>query len=222
MTKQYIDPSKIYVWVHTWWKRDDVRKATLASLDTSDAAGLYHVHRQDESHCKVHFFIHTMRTICAMEDYDWILRLEDDTLVNKHLIHNVCTWPVPHVEPKFGMGFLSVSNPVLKDTPHIAYGEKLKTPWRNYKAMHFGGGILWNRREFQKRIRRIKKCMCRHVPHLACAVCPSQVFREDGLRSYFHVPSIVKIDLSYARHVDGKVIGEGVHGTQPFDRDFRR
>jgi hypothetical protein len=222
MTTQYIDPARMCVWVHTWWKRDGVRDATLRSLDASDAAGRYEVCRQGEDQCKVHFFISTIQEMCSSGKYDWILRLEDDTIVNKHLIHNVCTWPVPHVEPKFGMGFLSVTDPVLKDSAHVGVGEKLKTPWRKYeKGVHFGGGILWEALTLAPRINRIKGCMCRTPGHLSCAVCPSTIFFQDGLRSYWHVPSLVRIDLKIPRH-DGKVVGENIYGSQPFDAKFRR
>lgn len=220
MTHVYIDPSQLGIWVNTWWKRDGVRDATLASLDASDSAGRYQVRRQTESDCCVQFFCNVMRELC--ETYTWVLRIEDDVLVNRHIVHNVTTWPAPHVEPKFGMGFLSVTHPVLADKAHVGYGEKLKTPWRKHRGMHFGGGLLWKSSDFLPRIHRIQKCLCEWRPMFAAAVCPSSILFDDGLRSYFHLPSLVKIDLSIPRSRDDKLIGEAVYGTQPFDADFRR
>jgi hypothetical protein len=218
--RQYIQPKDLHIWVQTWWKRDGVRDTTLRSLEASDVGKGYEVRRQPEESGCVDYFIATMREICG--SYKWVLRIEDDTIVNRHLLHNVLTWPVPHVEPKFGMGFLSVTNPVLKDHPHIGLGEKLKTPWRNYNGMHFGGGMLWRSDLFMARLARIEACLRKWQPRFAAAVCPSSVFFEDGLRAYFHVPSIVRIDLSIPRSRDGKVVPEARFGSQPFDVKFRR
>ena len=222
MAELYIKPSNLYVWVHTWWKRDNVVGATLASLDESDARNRYGVHRQREENDKIQFFIDVMRLACSRKGVKWVVRIEDDTVVNKHLIHNICTWPAPHVEANFGMGFLSVPTLALEDTAHVEYGEVQKTPWRNYElGMHFGGGVLYNAKLFSDHVVKIRECMETHRPGLASSICPSQVFFEQGLRSYFHVPSLVKIDLTIPRY-DGKVVGESVYGPQPFDPEFKR
>lgn len=222
-TNPFIRPDELYVWVHTWWGRDGVRDATLRSLDASDTKDRYHVHRQGKEHEKVTFFIETMRSICADPKNKWILRLEDDTIVNRFLVHNTCRWAAPHKEPHFGMGFLSVPNPVLSDKSRLGRGEVLGTPWRkNEGGMHFGGGILWKSSIFSAAMADVENCLRRHLPNLACAVCPSSVFFKKGLRSYFHVPSLVKIDLTLPRHLDGKSPGEAFYGTQPFSENYKR
>ena len=215
-----IDPSRLIVWVQTWYKRDGVRDKTLASLEASDVGKNYEVVRQPEGECCVNYYVRAMKRFCR--DYDWILRIEDDTIVNRHLLHNVCTWPAPHGEPKFGMGFLSVTHPVLKDAAHIGYGEKHKTPWRNYRGMHFGGGMLYKADLFRERAGKIKRCMCQWHPKFAAAVCPSAALFDDGYRAYFHLPSLVRIDLAIPRSLDGKVVDESKYGTQPFDENWRR
>jgi hypothetical protein len=196
--------------------------ATLDSLNQSDAKGEYAVHRQRRENDKKQFFVDTMRMLCSRKDIDWILRLEDDTLVNKHLIHNVCTWPVPHAEYKFGVGFLSVTDPILADSGRVALGENLQTRYRNcVNGVHFGGGMLWSRELFKKHFDEIAACIFGYRGQLAPAICTSKVFLKHGLRSYWHIPSIVKIDTTLPRF-DGKVVGEAVYGTQPFDPEFRR
>jgi hypothetical protein len=222
MTKTFINSKDLGVWVHTWWKRDGVRDPTIDSMDASDAAGRYEVLRQAPSECPVEFFMGCMRDMC--DRFDWIVRIEDDTVVNEHLIHNVCTWAVPFEEPRFGMGFLSAPELALADTLHTAYGEVHATPWRKFRGMHFGGGMLWKADTFRGIADDVEACLLQWIreDRLACAVCPSSVLYDRGLRAYFHLPSLVRIDLSIPRSTDGLVLDESDFGSQPFDRKFRR
>jgi hypothetical protein len=178
------------------------------------------VERQSEKDDRVKFAINAwQRAIDSGKK--WILRLEDDVLVNRYLLHNVCSWRSPHVEPKFGLGFLSVPGLVLTDRARIAYGEKLRTPFRNWPEMHFGGGMLIRAEVLKPVLDQYEACLSLGKS-LRNSCCLSKVLYAKGLRSYFHLPSIVRINLALPRGSDGKVIPESVFGTQPYEEKFRR
>ena len=98
----------VQVYVHTCPARRDTVGATLASLDASDAAGRYIVIEHPDGVPAQQFYVDALRQAVA-SGKRWVVRIEDDAEVNKHLLHNVLSWAALR-DPAFGMGFLSNAN----------------------------------------------------------------------------------------------------------------
>lgn len=113
----------VTVIVQTCGEREQVREATIASLRQSDARDFTVIHHPvGTRHCR--FFLEVLRTMADV-DTPWVIRLEDDVLVSKHLIHNFLTWPALRDE-RFGIGWLYVSEMVRMCHPPDARGHRLR------------------------------------------------------------------------------------------------
>ncbi len=219
---KFIDPKTLRVWVHTWWARTEVMQGTLKSLDASDAAGIYTVEVQGKVD-PITFYIETLARMCL--EAEWILRFEDDTLVNRHILHNVGAWNVPYSEPDFGIGYLSVPQNVRDDAEHVGRGAVTGCPYRKYPELHFGGCMLFQSSTLHPRLEAIEAGMRGH-PHAAWgqyafACAPSAAMWRDGLEAYFHTPTLVMLDLKAPRNSDGAVLGEAAYGPQSLDFDWK-
>lgn len=62
-----------------------------------------------------HFF-DVLDAMCAA-DADYVIRLEDDAIINRHLRHNCLTWPAAH-RPRFGAGWLYSAPRSSQDFTH--------------------------------------------------------------------------------------------------------
>lgn len=104
-------PSDIFVWVQTTRKRD--AQPTLDSIEASDIGTRYHVCEDPQPRVTLEDYVSLqqwwMDASLEMADraeragYSWILRLEDDILVNEHILHNATSWAAPR-DPRFGYG----------------------------------------------------------------------------------------------------------------------
>jgi hypothetical protein len=105
----------IRVWVHTCAARLDKLLPTLESIDASDIGVDYEVLESPMwcdtpwQECEA-WYVETMRRLAAEpfidgRPADLILRLEDDVIVNRHIIHNCRTWSAVR-KPNFALGIL--------------------------------------------------------------------------------------------------------------------
>ncbi len=107
-----IDEGWFRVFVHTCSARREKLGPTLESLDASDLKGRYEVLEAPMGHPTVihAWWSETMRRLASEPFFEgkpprFILRLEDDVIVNRHILHNVASWQALH-EPNFGFGQL--------------------------------------------------------------------------------------------------------------------
>jgi hypothetical protein len=115
---------RIRAFVHTCAPRQGKLGPTLASLDASDLAGNYEVIEAPVgigTDAFERWYLSTMRRMATepLDDglpADLIVRVEDDTIVNKHIAHNCCTWPAVR-EPDFGIGWLFLYDPWWNPDP---------------------------------------------------------------------------------------------------------
>jgi hypothetical protein len=107
-----VDEDEIRVWVHTCEGGRKRIGPTLESLDASDLKGRYEVLDSPMGDGRtIHKWWSETMTRLATEPYKngkppcFIIRLEDDVIVNKHIMHNAASWQAIQ-EPNFGMGQL--------------------------------------------------------------------------------------------------------------------
>lgn len=215
--KPIIDPDELLIWVHTWHGRDELRQPTLASLDASDAAGRYEIMRQPEGVDRDVFYMDTLRDIASRPGIGWMLRLEDDTVVNPHLLHNVCRWGAVH-SARFGAGWLSVTREMLKACVAEIDGYHV----RDYKECHFAGGVLMRTSLLETLLDRIEHRLTTHPSvrnkdRFAPGCALSHAVYKSGRRVFFHEPAIVAIDLRVPAYHGKKQPA----WSQPFSPTYR-
>lgn len=142
----------LFVWVHSSKRRDP--SSTLQSVEASDIGKNYLHVRDEESRTFPKDYPNLQQwwqqqwlkaaKLAEEQDCQWILRLEDDIIVNRHIRHNVLTWPALR-DPDFGLGTVfwmdywdkdpeifktsEHSGEDYRDTPDVegAQGQVLKT-----------------------------------------------------------------------------------------------
>lgn len=213
-----IDPRRILVWVHTWHGRSERdRAATLRSLDASDAAGKYEVKCQPASAHRDDFYMSTLHAICARSDIDYMLRIEDDALVSRHLLHNASSWKaVQHA--RFGAGWLSVTDDLLADARHCAQLDGFRV--REYPECHFAGGVLMKTSALAAMLPRVEERLRAGGEHFAPGCSLSRAVWQSGLRVFFHEPSIVAIDMNIPAYHERRV-NERSFDKQPYDPNWK-
>lgn len=203
-----IDPSRIFTWVHTWHGRSSTqRAATLASLEASDASGRYQVSMQPENTHRDDYYMDTLRAICDRTDTDYMLRLEDDVLVNKFLLHNVSKWSAP-AHPRFGAGWLSTTRGLMADTTNCPTLDGFRI--REYKECFFAGGVLMKLDVLRDVLPLVEVRLRAGGKDFSPGCALSNAVWRKGLRVFFHLPSIVAIDMNIPAY----------HARRPEENDF--
>jgi len=219
--KTFIDPSRICVWLHTWHGRDEGRGATMESVAASDVGDRMEVMRQPTGCHRDDFYMQTLHDLAHRDDIDWMLRLEDDVLVNRHLLHNVCRWNAVH-HPLFGAGWLSVTGGIVADRrnckrrgPHLT---------REYHGCFFAGGVLVRTSFLRSALpvidSRLRELGRKGGPLGSFAPGSSVAYAawESGKRVFFHYkPSLVFIDMTVPNWANNRKS----HVAQPFSETWR-
>lgn len=181
--------------MHTWHGRagSAERQRSLRSVSESDVGDI-EICEQPPGVDRIDFYIQTLRRLRT--EAAFLLRLEDDILVNRHIIHNVLRWR-GFDEPSFGAGWLSVPSNYALDTNHIDRGPH-GTLYRNYKEMNFGGGVIVPSARLDDALLLSVEKHMKSMPanNFTPVRSLSNTMWWRGLRAYFHYPpSLVFMDL---------------------------
>jgi hypothetical protein len=119
---------EVAVFVQTCPARRVGARETLESVRASDIGEDFSVleHPSDQTKCQ--FFESVLRQMSAA-DAPYVMRLEDDVIVNRHILHNFLTWPALK-NPLFGAGWLYVSEAAFRATRTHRMG------YRNTEVMY--------------------------------------------------------------------------------------
>jgi hypothetical protein len=216
-----IDPASIYVWVHSWWGRGDRVMPYQASIEESDLAGKWHLHKQPKGQDRDAYYMATIDKICRMPRTKFMLRIEDDTIVSRNLLHNVCSWPILR-RPKFGMGFLTTCDRITTWQAKTSPTDDQHTLRFRGHGLHFGG--IWIAStaavlNCMSSIRTILGVIARARKFGPTTSVSDSLFNA-GYELFIHVPALGYIDVSIPSHQLGDVSHR--YGNQPFDPEFSR
>lgn len=207
--------------VQTCPERRDDAQATLASLDDSDVGHVEVMeHPEGVERCR---FYRTVLRRMAEVDAEYVIRCEDDILVNRHLRYNFMAWPALGHEA-FGAGWLYVSQMAVRDAATTARldGFLVRDTPVMYGALCVGMPRSHARACLDLLDEKIERYGCplsKCAPNRACshATAPledphehgqdtliSQAMWRMGKRVFFHLPALAENRLI-----------ESVRGTPP-------
>lgn len=153
---------------------------------------------------------------------EYVLRLEDDVLLNRHLFHNVATWPALRAE-RFGCGWLWCSEIFMKERTSYQIEEPEPGLFEVTKPIWGSLGALFPT-DHMSAIR----ARAEHPALLPGAHGKSQdsalsgAVLLAGLRVFLHVPSLLEHDVSVKSAFGHKFVpGYGQAGPL-FDPDWKR
>lgn len=193
----------VQVFIHTCPQRDGQIHETVQSVRDSDVV-LYEVRRQPEGANPQEFFFQSW--VEAAENakangFPFVLRLEDDVLVNAHIAHNLTLWGATR-EADFGAAWLSTPEGIvgeLASCPKISFGPVSGAIRREDPAIHAALGVALPTHLVPEIIRR-----ARGMPdaiwaldssdgqlHINFDVVISQAIWEMKKRVYMHFPLLV-------------------------------
>lgn len=115
----------IGVYIQTVPGREAVLAGLEQSLQQSDVGRDYTVLQHQPGETVAEFFVRLLRTMSGSHR-KLVLRLEDDALVNRHLVHNCTTWEMAR-QDDFGVGWLY--SPPMSVLDYI-YQRRVNNPWR--------------------------------------------------------------------------------------------
>lgn len=115
---------KVAVFLQTCPQRRTDRLPTIESIRQSDVGDDFTVLEHPEDQDRRSFFRHVLATM-ADSGADYALRLEDDAVVNRHVLHNLSTWPALD-DPLFGAGWLFVPEAALSVHFKVSRGVKYR------------------------------------------------------------------------------------------------
>lgn len=211
-----IQAADLVIAVQTVPGREQALQATRASLAR---AGVQHpvVVCQDPQETKRHNLIKTL-TYLDMSGASWVLRLEDDVLVNKHLLHNICTWSAPH-QQNFGAGWLWRNAGLAQSRTGI---EVTQHGWvRTEPDLAGAQGILLPRRIIPQLVMGIRDRWAETDGAQDKAITRTLFYK--GLRVYIHDPPLVEHNVTFPSTLaPERPVIHALHLAGDFDANWRR
>jgi len=127
-----------------------------------------------------------------------VLFLEDDALVNRHIVENVTTW-TDVADPRFGVGWLINPGGAAFSIIDYIYGRRHdgRGRWLRRPSLHCSVGLLFRRDDLPELLRHVyswRDALGGTLPHTDIAV--SHAIRTMGRRICVHVPSLVEHQFS--------------------------
>jgi hypothetical protein len=205
-----------FVWVHTWWGRGNTDLPYSKSLQSSDIDN-YSVIRHPKRMHRVDHYMSTLKSICGDKKWDYMLRIEDDSIVSKNVMHNLRHWDALK-RTDFGIGFLSRCDRVIEHCGlHDVSAHTMTCKSHGY---HFGPAWIASCRAVERNLGRIESIMwaVEKLGRFGPTTAVADAMIDSKLGVYVHVPSMASVDVSIPSHQLGDVSKR--YGNQYFDNEF--
>lgn len=173
------------VFVQTHSGRGEVLGGLRASLEASDVGAAYEVIVHPPGVTVVEHFMGVLRAM-RDSDTDLVLRLEDDALVNRHLRHNLTTWPAIYAA-NFGAGW--AMSPPLNVLDWI-YQNRVHNPARK-RLIPVCVAVMFWRKDMDWIIDGCEGWFSRHGGD-AMDFAMSTAVHDRPKKNYLHVPCLAE------------------------------
>jgi hypothetical protein len=234
-----IDPNDIAVVVHTCparlGKLDEIRESVEKSdifVNRKHPHELFEIAREPEGASNFEKRLHYLSLLCRnARKRPYVLRLEDDIIVNRHIIHNLCTWPALR-DPDFAIGLAFVDRrlwlrPQSLDNHEtengLVYRHPTSTPWAQahlYKSEHLIPAAQCYFEELADQNASYYKDLGKVA--LAFDWALTRTVGRRGLKVYLHKPSLAQGTEVGDRRALNKEQVPIPHRADDFDLDWRR
>jgi hypothetical protein len=171
------------IFVQSHAGREPVLNGLRSSLEASDVGIEYTVMMHPPGHTVVEHFL---AVLAAMRDADTdlVLRLEDDAVVNRHVRHNLTTWPAIH-RPDFGAGW--AMSPPLSVLDWI-YRKRVRNPSRK-RLIPVCAAVMFWRRDMEWVIAGCERWFAHHGGN-AMDFAMSAAVHDEKKQNYLHDPCV--------------------------------
>lgn len=167
---------------------------TRASIEASDIQQSFLLEQARDKTPREHF-LHVLQ-IMSQSQAPWAVRLEDDVLVNRHILHNVRSWNAKN-EHRFGAGWLFDPGGTTRTTHDRIYQRLGSDRW-HAGQLHCCQGVLL-RTEDIPRLRNLCKAWFDANPgKLAQDLALSRAVAAAGKSICVHAPPLVEHLIRYS------------------------
>jgi hypothetical protein len=158
------------------------------SIERSDVGSAYEVLLQPSYWTIGEHFLRVLRRALECPG-DLVIRLEDDAIVNEHLLHNVATWPEAEL-PDFGAGWLfcPVQPPPRGRWPR--------------REIHGSVGVVLRKQFLPAIIKRCESDFLLDPARTDQDLVLSRAVFDCGLRVYLHIPALVEHPIDVPSSLD--------------------
>jgi hypothetical protein len=138
----------------------------------------------------------------------YALRLEDDVIVNRHVLHNLTSWAALD-EPNFGGAWLYVPRPLMLDRIRIGYGPMTRSAYRiNGDLLGGSLGVFFRTKDLPAIIDTI-----RNGAEVAQDWALSRAIYTLGRVVYFCKPSLLEHDVTSQSSLGHSAHHHGIYHT---------
>jgi hypothetical protein len=191
---------------------------TRRSIEDSDIATAYEVALQRPDLEPRDHFLNVLE-LAANAPTDWVLRLEDDVAVNRHILHNLWTWPALQ-DPRFGAGWLFDAGGTTR-TVHDRMYQRVGTDRWHRGKLHCCQGVLLRRSDAAVLRERCSEWFGRVPGRLSQDLALSESVTALGKEICIHAPPLVEHLVEYPSTLGNPRMRW--HTTEgAFKRDWRR
>lgn len=203
-------PSDILVWVQSTIRRDP--DATIRSIERSDIGKRFILHQDRASRSfpgdypalQEHWTRawKEMVEVALVRKCTWILRLEDDIEVNKHILYNLCTWEAPK-SSLFAFGSLFVPDYWLERPELFLEDPETWECFRNIRDIEGAQGQFIHRDSVLPLLEKVPHALQERGEALSFDWSLSRAAWQFGKRVFIHRPSLVtNLDTSRFSTID--------------------
>lgn len=209
------------VFIQSCPQRASTLMETLASVEASDIGHDYEVLMHPPG-LPLNDFFYAVLGEMAKAKTEYVIRLEDDALVNKHIVHNALSWPALQ-DPEFGGGWLFVPHGLMGPSWFSAHRMSKGEMYRTKFPLHSSVGYMFRTDTLPKIIeamhaydddKRYNGGMMDFGVSLA--------IEKLGLRLYLHVPSLVEHNLKIPSAMEHKYDSGTATAGGLFKPEWRR
>lgn len=184
---------------------------TRASIEASDIGTAYQRSLQPPDLTPREHFLRLLRRMADVRT-PLVLRLEDDALVNRHILHNVRTW-LALDDPRFGAGWLFCP----LDRPYGGLWDR--------SELHGSVGVVLRTEDIPRLIPRVERWFDEHERRLSQDIALSRAVWLSGKRLFLHRPALVDHQAGGKSSVAASVQDAPVQAIRTcagFDGEWRR
>lgn len=155
--------------------RGEAWERCRSSLEASDIEHFWALEQPPERTIGQHFIRILKWALDSSNEFT--LRLEDDAIVNQHIIHNLSTWPeIKNADFGAGWAFSPVTN---------------RGKWQK-RELHGSVGVLLKRSVLPRIIERCEVELNKQPDRTDQDLMLSRAIFDSGLRIYIHYPCLVE------------------------------
>lgn len=165
------------------------------SILSSDIGWHYYLMEQGAQTDPRDHFLDVMHAM-SQSSTEWVLRLEDDVIVNRHIIKNITDWPAKQQE-SFGAGWLFDAGGTTRNTHDRIYGRVGRDKWHSGQ-LHCCQAVLLRTVDVPLLKTYCKAWFDANPGVLAQDIALSRAVAVMGKKICIHAPPLVEHLIKYA------------------------